>query len=215
MAERLTLCNMSAELGAVTGLIAPDESTRAALEAVGVHHAEIGRWQGDADAPLQAEHVFDAAALLPQVAAPHSPANARPVGELAGERIDIAYLGACTGAKLHDLRAAAAVLRGRRIAAGTRLLLAPASRRELQQAEAEGVLGTLTDSGAELLPIGCGACAGYGSRFGDGARVISSTARNFRGRMGGEGVEVFLASPATVAASALHGRISDPRGLLA
>jgi 3-isopropylmalate/(R)-2-methylmalate dehydratase large subunit len=215
MAERLTLCNMSAELGALTGLIAPDETTRAALAAAGVHVAEIEHWQGDADAPLQAEHAFDAAAIAPQVAAPHSPANAKPVAALAGERIDIAYIGACTGAKLHDLRAAAAVLRGQRIAAGMRLLLAPASRRELQQAETEGVLRSLADAGAELLPIGCGACAGYGNRFADGARVISSTARNFRGRMGGAGVEVFLASPATVAASALRGRITDPREVLA
>jgi 3-isopropylmalate/(R)-2-methylmalate dehydratase large subunit len=93
-------------------------------------------------------------------------------------------------------------------------LLAPASLREQRQAEAEGTLKILLDAGARLLPIGCGACAGYGSRFAAGSRVISSTARNFRGRMGGADVQVFLASPATVAASALRGRIADPREVL-
>jgi 3-isopropylmalate/(R)-2-methylmalate dehydratase large subunit len=159
--------------------------------------------------------VFDAAALPPQVALPHSPANAQPVTATAGEAIDVAYIGACTGAKLHDLRAAAAVLQGRRVAAGVKLLLAPASLREQREAAAEGTLQVLLDAGAALLPIGCGACAGYGSRFADGSRVIASTARNFHGRMGGQGVQVFLASPATVAASALRGEITDSREVLA
>ncbi|MEO7851722.1 MAG: 3-isopropylmalate dehydratase large subunit [Rubrivivax sp.] len=215
MAERMTLCNMAAELGAMVGLVAPDAVTSAWLRAVGVDGADIEAWQGDEDAPLLAEHVFDAAALSPQVARPHSPADAHAVGELAGQPITIAYIGACTGAKLHDLRAAAAVLRGKRVARGVQLMLAPASLREQRQAQDEGTLQVLLDAGASLLPIGCGACAGYGSRFADGSRVIASTARNFRGRMGGQGVEVFLASPATVAASALHGSIADPRELLA
>jgi 3-isopropylmalate/(R)-2-methylmalate dehydratase large subunit len=215
MAERMTLCNMAAELGAMVGLVAPDESTRAWLHAAGIDDVETEAWQGDEGAALLAEHAFDAATLAPQVALPHSPAHAQDVAAVAGEPIDVAYIGACTGAKLHDLRAAAAVLRGRHVAAGVKLMLAPASLREQRQAEAEGTLQALLDAGAALLPIGCGACAGYGSRFADGSRVIASTARNFRGRMGGEDVQVFLASPATVAASALHGAIADPREVLA
>jgi 3-isopropylmalate/(R)-2-methylmalate dehydratase large subunit len=137
------------------------------------------------------------------------------VTECAGQAIDVAYIGACTGAKLDDLRAAARVLQGRHVASGIELMVAPASLREQAVAETEGVMQTLRDAGAQVLPMGCGACAGYGSRFKAGSRVVSSTARNFRGRMGGTDTEVFLASPFTVAASALRGTISDPREVLA
>lgn len=217
MAERMTLANMTAELGGQTGLIAPDRKTRDWLAGVGVDVSgdEIAHWCGDEDAPLLAEHTFYAAELAPQIALPHSPANARPVGDGAGQAIDVAYIGACTGAKLDDLRAAARVLRGRRIAPGVELMVAPASLREQAVAEKEGVMQVFRDAGAQVLPMGCGACAGYGSRFAAGSRVISTTARNFRGRMGSPDTEVFLASPFTVAASALRGVISDPREVLA
>ena len=216
MAERMTLSNMTAELGAQVGLVAPDATTRDWLAGVGVvvDDAEIARWQGDEGAPLLAEHVFDAAALAPQVALPHSPANAHPIGDVVGEPVTLAYIGACTGAKLVDLRAVAQVLRGQRIAPGMRLMVAPASLREQASAEAEGLMQVLRDAGAELLPTGCGACAGYGDHIPDGSRVIASTARNFRGRMGGTETEVLLASPYTVAASALQGCIADPREML-
>ena len=128
--------------------------------------------------------------------------------------LDVAYIGACTGAKLEDLRAAAQVLRGHHVAQGVRLLVAPASARDQAQAEREGVMQVLRDAGAQVLPNSCGACAGYGATFEDGATVISSTARNFKGRMGPASVQVYLASPWTVAASALRGRISDVRALL-
>ncbi len=216
MAERMTLCNMTAELGGQTGLIAPDRITRAWLAGVGVELADddVERWRGDADAALLGEHVFDAATLAPQVALPHSPANAQSVERCTGQPIDVAYIGACTGAKLDDLRAAARVLGGRRIADGVELMVAPASLREQAVAEEEGVMQALRDAGAQILPMGCGACAGYGSRFAAGSRVISTTARNFRGRMGGTDTAVFLASPYTVAASALRGAIHDPREVL-
>jgi 3-isopropylmalate/(R)-2-methylmalate dehydratase large subunit len=129
-----------------------------------------------------------------------------------GERIDLAYIGSCTGAKLADLRMAAQVLKGREVAPGVRLLVAPASRRETATAASEGTLATLIDAGAVMMPSGCGACAGYG--FGvlaENEICISSTARNSRGRMGARSAQVYLASPYTVAASAVAGRISDPR----
>ncbi|CAG9173883.1 3-isopropylmalate dehydratase large subunit [Cupriavidus pinatubonensis] len=220
MQERMTLANMSAELGAQTGLVAPDVVTLDWLAAAGVPaqtlaEIDLAHWRSDTDAPLLANHVFDAAALTPQVAAPHSPANSAPVDQAAGESVQIAYLGACTGAKLEDLRMAASVLRGRRVAPGVSLQVAPASARDQQQAQREGTLAVLADAGADLLPNACGACAGYGAaRFPAGSRAIASTARNFSGRMGDAGSAVWLASPLTVAASAVTGRITDPRTLL-
>ena len=216
MQERMTLCNMAAELGAQAGLVAPDAATRAYLEKAGASGIEIERWQGDTGAPLLEHHRFDATALSPQVAAPHSPANAAPVQDFARTTIDIAYIGACTGAKLDDLRMAASILKGRKAAPTVSLLLAPASVEDQEAAREEGILGILLDAGAKLLPTACGACAGYGSfRFGEDAVAISSTARNFKGRMGAPSSKIYLGSPYTVAASAVAGRICDPREFLA
>jgi 3-isopropylmalate/(R)-2-methylmalate dehydratase large subunit len=233
MNERMTLCNMSAELGAQTGLVAPDATTLewlartegktaaartgrgpAAIESI----ADLARWQTDEAAAGNADcttHGFDAAALAPQVAAPHSPANVQPVTAHAGTPVHVAYIGACTGAKLDDLRAAAQVLRGHKVAQGVRLMVAPASLQDQEAARGEGVLQVLQAAGAELLPTACGACAGYGDALQGEPTVISSTARNFRGRMGSAGAQVYLGSPYTVAASALRGVITDPREVLA
>ncbi|MEP7281758.1 MAG: 3-isopropylmalate dehydratase large subunit, partial [Rubrivivax sp.] len=213
MDERMTLCNMSAELGAQVGLVAPDEVTRQWLATHGATGIETDRWHSDEGAPGM-RHAFDASALAPQVALPHSPANVRAIDDLEPTRIDVAYIGACTGAKLDDLRAAARVLAGFRIAPGVQLLVAPASLRDAAAAEAEGIMRQLRDAGATLLPSACGACAGYGARIPEGSTVISSTARNFKGRMGAATAEVYLGSPYTVAASALRGRICDAREIL-
>ncbi len=215
MPERMTLCNMSAELGAQTGLVAPDDVTRDWLREAGVTELDdTATWHSDADAE-RTLHEFDAAALAPQVALPHSPALARPIDEIAPVLVQVAYIGACTGAKIDDLRAAASVLRGQQVATGVRLMVAPASQRDLRQAQDEGVLQALQAAGAELLATSCGACAGYGSVIPDGATVISTTARNFKGRMGSATARVYLASPYTVAASALRGHIADPREAMA
>ena len=215
MQERMTLANMTAELGGQVGLIAADETTQQFLQTAGAKDADIATWQSDAGAPFDEHHVFDAGTLEPQVAAPHSPANSRGVSDY-DEVIDVAYIGACTGAKLVDLRAAAAVLRGKRVASNVQLLVAPASRQDQAIAASEGVMQVLVDAGARVLPNACGVCAGYSDdRFGENVRVISSTARNFKGRMGAVSSQVFLASPYTVAASAVAGKIADPRGMLA
>ncbi len=207
MQERMTLCNMTAELGGQTGLIASDGVTEAFL------NRKIETWESDPDAPLLEHHEFEAGQLAPQVAAPHSPANTRPVTEFR-EKLNFAYIGACTGAKLDDLRMAASVLEGKR--SKVKLLVAPASLRDQQQAEREGTLGILLDAGAQLLGNSCGMCAGYGANLlGDDTVAISTTARNFKGRMGSPGAQVYLASPYTVAASAVAGRIADPREVLA
>ena len=216
MTERMTMSNMAAELGAQTGLIAGDDTTAAYILQAGGDPGDFIGVTGDPDAPCRVEHRFDAAALDPQVAAPHSPANSGPVQDADKARLDQCYIGACTGAKLNDLHMAARVLKGRKVAAGTRLFVAPASTRITAKAAADGTLAALTEAGAILLPSGCGACAGYGAGvLAEGEVCISSTARNFKGRMGAKSAQVYLGSPYTVAASAVAGRIADPRDFLA
>jgi 3-isopropylmalate/(R)-2-methylmalate dehydratase large subunit len=215
MQERMTLANMTAELGGQTGLVAPDAVTAEFLASAGATDVEVEPWRSDAGAATLAHHQFDAASIAPQVAAPDSPANAAPAGAHGDVRVNVAYIGACTGAKLADLRMAARVLKGRKAAPGVRLMVAPASLRDQQTAEREGTLGILVDAGAELLPNACGVCAGYGNnQFGANVVAISTTARNFKGRMGAPASRVYLGSPYTVAASAVAGRISDPREML-
>ena len=216
MDERMVLPNMTAEVGAKTGVIAPDEVTLEYLRNAGADTDGALDWNSDADCDYESTIAFDASALAPQVAAPHSPANARDAGDYAGVSVNQAYIGACTGAKLADLHMAAEVLRGRQVARTTRLLVAPASTRITAQAAADGTLTTLTEAGAILLPSGCGACAGLGAGILSGKEVcISSTNRNFKGRMGAADAEVYLGSPYSVAAAAVAGRIVDPREVLA
>ncbi|HEY2335931.1 MAG TPA: aconitase family protein, partial [Burkholderiales bacterium] len=207
MQERMTLCNMAAELGAQTGLIASDDLTKEYLK------KDVEAWDSDAGAALLSHHVFDASTLAPQVAAPHSPANTKDVSFFENVAPNVAYIGACTGAKLEDLRMASRVLRSRK--SRIRLLVAPASLRDQEAARQEGVLKILEDAGAQLLANSCGICAGYGGHLlQDDSVAISSTARNFKGRMGSPKSLVYLASPYTVAASAVAGRIADPREFL-
>jgi 3-isopropylmalate/(R)-2-methylmalate dehydratase large subunit len=218
MHERMVLSNMAAELGAETGVIAPDAKT---LEFLIAHGAQIEEpahaltWKSDDDADFAQTHRFDAASLQPQIAAPHSPANSGPVSDFTGTRIDQAYIGACVGAKTEDLRMAARVLKGRRVAQGVRLLVAPASQATTEAASKDGTLAILLESGAILLPSGCGACAGMGAGLlADGDVCISSTNRNFKGRMGHTGAFVYLGSPYSVAAAAVAGKIVDAREML-
>ena len=215
MMERMTLANMAAELGAQTGIVEPDKTTAAYVRAAG---ADPGNWQSflsDAGADYMAVHDFDAASLEPQVAAPHSPSNAVDVGDADKANIDQFYIGACTGAKLNDLQMAASVLKGRHVAPGKRLTVAPASARILAEATRNGTMQILMDAGANLLPTGCGACAGYGvGTLAEDEVCLASTARNVQGRMGAKTSMVYLASPYTVAASAVAGAITDPRDLL-
>ncbi len=218
MVERMVLANMSAELGAQTGVIAPDATTQVFLKSAGVDlpDEDAIRWRSDDDADYAKVWDFDASTLAPQIAAPHSPDNSDAVGAHKGTKIDQCYIGACTGAKLEDLHMAAEILRGRKVAGTTRLLVAPASQRMTAAAAADGTLARLLDAGAILLPTGCGACAGYGAGvLADKEVCLSSTARNFKGRMGHAGSHVYLGSPYSVAAAAVAGEIVDPREMLA
>jgi 3-isopropylmalate/(R)-2-methylmalate dehydratase large subunit len=215
MMERMTLANMAAELGAQTGIVEPDETTAAYVQSAG---ADPGDWQAfrsDEGADYLTTHDFSANELEPQVAAPHSPSNAVDVGDADKAHIDQFYIGACTGAKLNDLEMAASVLKGRHVAPGKRLTVAPASARILAEAMRNGTMQIIMDAGANLLPTGCGACAGYGvGTLAEDEVCLASTARNFQGRMGAKTSKVYLASPYTVAASAVTGTITDPRDLL-
>jgi 3-isopropylmalate/(R)-2-methylmalate dehydratase large subunit len=218
MPERMVLCNMAAELGAETGLIAPDSVTFDYLRATGKPVEDEGAalaLHPDPGAAYTAIHRYDADDLAPQIAAPHSPANGDDAACFGDVAIDQAYIGACVGAKIEDLRMAAEILRGRRVASGVRLLVAPASSATTKEAAADGTLAALVEAGAILMASGCGACAGYGAGIlAAGEVCISSTNRNFRGRMGHPESQVYLGSPYSVAAAAVVGRIVDPRHLI-
>lgn len=217
MQERMTLANMSAELGAQVGLIAPDQTT---LNYLLERHIDISDfkdslsyWETDEEAQTD-DRFFDASALNPMVAAPYSPSNSAPVTDFLKTPIHIAYIGACTGAKYEDMAAAAQILNRRKINSTTQLLLAPASKIDQARAKATGVLDQLLMAGAQLLPTACGACAGYGNALKGAGNVLSTTARNFPGRMGDKETKVYLASPYSVAAAAVTGFITDPRDFL-
>jgi 3-isopropylmalate/(R)-2-methylmalate dehydratase large subunit len=216
MQERMTLSNMAAELGAQAGLIAPDDVTAAYVRAVGGTLAED--WENyriEAVDNVRDHLTFDAATLSPQIAAPHSPANADDAGVFRHTAFNVAYIGACTGAKYVDLAAAASVLKGRHVANGITLKVAPASLKDQNRAEADGTMSILEEAGARFLANSCGICAGYGDdRLAEDEVCLSSTARNFKGRMGAPGSKVYLASPYTVAASAVAGEMIDPREMM-
>jgi 3-isopropylmalate/(R)-2-methylmalate dehydratase large subunit len=213
--ERMTLTNMAAELGAKTGIVAPDQATAEWLAAAGARDVDVEAWQGDADAPVARTITIDGAALAPQVAAPSNPENAADVTEYAGTKVAQAYIGACTGAKLADLRMAADVVRGRKKAEGMRFFVAPASNTIRDAATEDGTLATLEAAGAVILATGCGGCIGLGeARLGENMTGISSTNRNFVGRAGPPSSKLYLGSPCSVAAAAITGEITDPRDFL-
>jgi 3-isopropylmalate/(R)-2-methylmalate dehydratase large subunit len=218
MPERMVLCNMAAELGAETGIVAPDSTTLEYLAQTGHpvgDEAAALSFASDLDAGYNQVHRFDATTLQPQIAAPHSPANSADADQFGSVRIDQAYIGACVGAKSDDLRMAAQILAGRKVATGVRLLIAPASVQTTATITSDGTLAKLLAAGAILLPSGCGACAGLGAGvLADEDVCISSSNRNFKGRMGHPGASIYLGSPYSVAAAAVAGRIIDPRELL-
>lgn len=203
LADRLTMANMVIEAGGKAGFVAPD----------GLDPELADRMdRPDRGAAYEFTTVLDASRIGPQVSPPHSPDQAVPVDELEGQKVHYAFLGTCSNGRWEDLRIAARILRGATIASGTRLIIAPASRRTFLEALADGTVETLTRAGATFIPPGCGPCVGtHNGVPADGEVVISSGNRNFVGRMGNPKASVYLASAATVAASARAGRITDPR----
>jgi 3-isopropylmalate/(R)-2-methylmalate dehydratase large subunit len=215
MQERMTMSNMAAELGAQTGLIMPDEKTIAYITATGKTVRPDWRdYQIETASHPNNIYQFDAKSLAPQIAAPHSPANSADADSHDKTKVDMAYIGACTGAKYDDLAAAAKILKGRKVASSVTFKVAPASALDQKRATADGIMTILENAGAEISPNACGMCAGYGAdRLGPDQTCISSTARNFKGRMGDPTSCVYLGSPYTVAASAVTGILTDPRHL--
>lgn len=207
---RMTMCNMSMEMGAKAGVTFPDGKTTDYLK--GRTDAALEPVLSDPDAEVEREFDMDLTGLSPQVAYPHSVDNVKPVEEMAGIPVDQAVIGSCTNGRAEDLMAADRVLRGKRVAEGTRLIVVPASREVYLWAADSGILSSLVRSGAIVTNPGCGPCLGaHQGLLAPGERCIATTNRNFRGRMGSPDSEVYLASPATVAASALKGAIADPR----
>ena len=212
MASRLTVCNMAVEIGAKFGMFAEDEVTAAYLAARGLPTGDPCR--PDDDAEYAASYEVPLADLEPQVALPHNVDNVVPVGQAEGTPIQQAFLGSCTNGRLEDLREAAGVLAGRQVHPRVRLLVSPASAAVYQEALAAGIVATLAGAGATVLPPGCGPCfGGHGGLLAPGERCIGTHNRNFRGRMGSTEADIYLASPRTVAASAVTGSITDPRSL--
>jgi len=223
--SRMVLPNMMAEMGAKNAYLAPDAAvfdwlaprlarrTGSRLEECRAQ-IEAGALYPDPDARYIAEYRYDAVALEPYVACPHSVDRVVPLSQVAGTRVHQAFLGTCTNGRLEDLAAAAAVVKRRRVASGTRFLVIPASSQVLQEAMRLGYIQTLAEAGAIIGVPGCGPC--MGNHMGipaPGEVTISSANRNFQGRMGTREAEIYLASPAVVAASAIRGAITDPREL--
>ncbi|MBE0541371.1 MAG: 3-isopropylmalate dehydratase large subunit [Verrucomicrobia bacterium] len=209
---RLVLCNMAVEAGATAGIVPPDEETARYLrEEAGV--TDTHEFMGpDADAAYERVLELNVAKLEPQIACPHTVDNVKPVGEVAGKRIQQIVIGSCTNGRLDDLAVAARILKGKKVAAGTRMLIFPASGKVYRQALAKGYVGTFMQAGAVVMNSGCGPCLGiHEGALGDGETALSTTNRNFKGRMGNPTAEVYLCSPAVAAASALTGVITDPR----
>ena len=212
MDDRLTMANMGVEMGAKAAVFPVDAVTHAYLDAAGVSRARYEPIWADDDAAYESELTYDLGEIGPVVACPHQVDNVVGVAEAAGTPIDQCLLGTCTNGRLSDFELAASILKGKRIADGVRLLLLPASRDILKRAMASGAVATLIEAGGMLLPPGCGPCLGaHMGVLAPGERCLSTANRNFKGRMGTTEAEIYLASPATVAASALHGEIRDPR----
>jgi len=210
MDERLTLTNMTTEAGAKNGIIEPDAITDEYLRKR--TNAEYSPVIGDIDAEFSESHTYEIDKLEPIVAKPFSPGNITAVRELQGIEIDKAYIGSCTGAKLYDLRSAAKLLKGKKVKTRTEVL--PAAQSIYSQAIREGLINIFVDAGAVVGPPTCGACCGaHMGVLGKNEICISTTNRNFPGRMGDIESKTYLASPVVVAASAVTGKITDPRDL--
>lgn len=211
ISERMTLCNLAMELGAKCAVVPPDGMTRTYLAERGIQPGDYTEVLPDADATYVRPVKVDGRTLAPQVACPHTVDNVRPIGDVAGTRVDQVFIGSCANAKYEDLVEAARILRGRHVAPGTRLLVTPASKRVLARIAQEGILSVFVEAGALITNPGCGACAGDGGAMADGEVTLSTANRNFPGRMGSYKAEIYLASPATAAATAVRGVITDPR----
>lgn len=214
IAGRMTLCNMAVEMGAKNGIVEPDETTRRFLEGRIKTMPDFEALKSDKDAVYEHTVEIDVSKMEPQVACPSSVDNVKPVSEVGQVPVEQAFIGSCTNGRIEDLRLAAQVLKGRRVKDGVRALVIPASQEVYKQALGEGLMEIFTDAGAIVCGSACGPClGGHIGLLAAGETCVSTSNRNFIGRMGSTQANVFLASPATVAASAVTGKITDPRKL--
>jgi 3-isopropylmalate/(R)-2-methylmalate dehydratase large subunit len=209
---RLTICNMAVEAGATSGIVPADQETiRYLHDEAGVKGA-IETLQPDADAVYDQVIEIDVSDLAPQLACPHTVDNVKPIQEVAGKQINQIVIGSCTNGRFDDIQIAARILQGKKVARDVRMLVFPASARIYRQALKDGTLSILMDAGAVVMNSGCGPCLGvHQGALADGDIALATTNRNFKGRMGNPSAEVYLCSPAVAAASALTGKITDPR----
>jgi len=214
MDGRLTMANMAIECGAKVGLFKSDEVTRKFLAERG-REDKFREIKPDEDAEYEKELYFDASDLEPVVSKPHNVDNVASVSEVEGTAVDQVYIGTCTNGRLSDIEIAARILKGRKVKEGVRLIVAPASREIYIKAMEAGYLKTIVEAGGLIAPPGCGPCVGiHMGILADGEVCISTQNRNFKGRMGNPESYIYLASPATAAASAITGEITDPRKFL-
>jgi homoaconitate hydratase family protein len=209
VSERMTVTNLAMEMGVKCVFIPPDAKTAEYLE--GRNQKSYQPVLADADAVYEKEIEVDIPSLEPMVACPHEVENTKPIGEVQGTHIDQAFLGSCANAKYEDLVVASKILKGRKVHPNVRLIITPGSKKIMLEAMNSGVLQTLLESGGMVTNPGCGACAGDGGMLADGEVCLSTANRNFLGRMGSNKSQIYLSSPATLAASAINGVISDPR----
>ncbi|MBC7349138.1 MAG: 3-isopropylmalate dehydratase large subunit [Candidatus Aminicenantes bacterium] len=209
---RLTVCNMSVEAGATSGIVPPDRETLRYLKEEARVKGRVEVFGPDPDADYDQIVEIDVSELEPMIACPHTVDNVKPAGKVGKVKVDQIVIGSCTNGRLDDLAVAAKILKGKKIARGVRMLVFPASFRIYQQALKLGYLADLVRAGAVIMNPGCGCCLGvHQGALGDGEVALSTTNRNFKGRMGNPRAEVYLCSPAVAAASALSGYITDPR----
>ncbi len=211
VSERMTMTNLAMEMGVKCAFFPPDEKTAGYLKDKLADPSRYRPVYADADAAYERDIPVDISKLEPMVACPHEVENTKPIGQVAGTHIDQVFLGSCANAKYEDLVVAAAILKGRRIHPGVRMIITPGSKKIMLQAMNSGVLQTLIESGGLVTNPGCGACAGDGGTLADGEVCLSTANRNFVGRMGSNKSQIYLSSPATLAASAIRGVIADPR----
>ncbi|MDR7868723.1 MAG: 3-isopropylmalate dehydratase large subunit [Sporomusaceae bacterium] len=211
MDERMCISNMAVEAGAKAGLIAADRITEEYLARIG-NTKPYYIFASDADANYLAKLAYRAEDLVPQVACPHAVDNVADIDKVAGTPMQRAYIGSCTGGRMTDLMAAAEILKGKKVSRECKLLVSPSSQEIWKQASSMGILNILVEAGATILAPTCGACVGLHSGvIAAGQSCVSTTNRNFKGRMGSNDSFVYLASAATVAASAIEGKLADPR----
>jgi 3-isopropylmalate/(R)-2-methylmalate dehydratase large subunit len=209
---RLVICNMSVEAGATSGIVPADDETVAYLHDEAGVKDPLDLVQPDTDAVYHQTITIDVSALEPQIACPHTVDNVKPLAAVAGTRVNQVVIGSCTNGRLDDIAMAASLVRGKKVAQNIRMLVFPASGRVFQRALEAGYIADLMRAGAVVMNPGCGPCLGvHEGALGDGEVALSTTNRNFKGRMGNPTGEVYLCSPAVAAASAVTGVITDPR----